>query len=427
MQMEPDMNFTAAANIKVIGVGGGGNNAVQTMIESGVKGVTFICANTDAQALQRSSADIKLQIGEKLTKGLGAGANPQVGREAAQESIAAVKEAIGDAEMVFVTAGMGGGTGTGAAPVVAQAAKEMGVLTVGVVTRPFNVEGARRARIADAGIKELREHVDSLIVIPNERLFTLGSKKATLRNMLKLADGVLSNAVSGISDLITRPGEINLDFADVRTAMSGTGGMAMMGIGVASGEGRAMEAAKRAINSTLLDDVSIAGAKALLINITSSENLTMEEFGEVNNYITECAQAEGVDPLIFIGTAFDENVGDEIRISVIATGIENMAGISGETEQQSVSSSARVTPFSKQGASAPVSSVRPATPPNMMSPRVPVAPMDPSNPDYNTPTYIRKLAMQQQTSHAPGAQDTFTFGTDNDDYELPSCFRIQAN
>ena len=427
--MEPDMNFTAAANIKVIGVGGGGNNAVQTMIESGVKGVTFICANTDAQALQRSNADIKLQIGEKLTKGLGAGANPQVGREAAQESIASIKEAIGDAEMVFVTAGMGGGTGTGAAPVVAQAAKELGVLTVGVVTRPFNVEGAKRARIADAGIKELREHVDSLIVIPNERLFTLGSKKATLRSMLKLADSVLSNAVSGISDLITRPGQINLDFADVRTAMSGTGGMAMMGIGVASGEGRAMEAAKRAINSTLLDDVSIAGAKALLINITANDDLTMEEFGEVNNYITECATSEGIDPMIFIGTAFDENIGDEIRISVIATGIENIAGVGGELEQGNATSSARVTPFNKSQAAAPaqVSALRTATPPNVMRPRMPITPADPSSPDYNTPTYLRRQAMQQQTSHDPGKLDTFTFGTDNDDYELPSCFRTQAN
>ena len=257
MQFEAD---TPPANIKVIGVGGGGGNAVQNMIMAGLKGVSFICANTDAQALLRSKAEIKLQIGEKLTKGLGAGADPNVGRDAAQESIGAIKDAIGDADMVFVTAGMGGGTGTGAAPIVAQAARELGALTVGVVTKPFLFEGTKRARAAEQGIAELRENVDSLITIPNNRLLTIAPKKAKLSDMLKCADDVLHRAVRGISDLITVPGLINVDFADVRTVMS-VSGLAMMGAGIAVGEGRAIEAARKAITSPLLEDVSIAGPR----------------------------------------------------------------------------------------------------------------------------------------------------------------------
>ena len=268
------------ANIKVIGVGGGGGNAVQNMIMAGLKGVSFICANTDAQALLRSKAEIKLQIGEKLTKGLGAGADPNVGRDAAQESIGAIKDAIGDADMVFVTAGMGGGTGTGAAPIVAQAARELGALTVGVVTKPFLFEGTKRARAAEQGIAELRENVDSLITIPNNRLLTIAPKKAKLSDMLKCADDVLHRAVRGISDLITVPGLINVDFADVRTVMS-VSGLAMMGAGIAVGEGRAIEAARKAITSPLLEDVSIAGAKAVLINITANEAL-FEEFNDAS-------------------------------------------------------------------------------------------------------------------------------------------------
>ena len=315
MQFEAD---TPPANIKVIGVGGGGGNAVQNMIMAGLKGVSFICANTDAQALLRSKAEIKLQIGEKLTKGLGAGADPNVGRDAAQES-GAIKDAIGDADMVFVTAGMGGGTGTGAAPIVAQAARELGALTVGVVTKPFLFEGTKRARAAEQGIAELRENVDSLITIPNNRLLTIAPKKAKLSDMLKCADDVLHRAVRGISDLITVPGLINVDFADVRTVMS-VSGLAMMGAGIAVGEGRAIEAARKAITSPLLEDVSIAGAKAVLINITANEDLLFEEFNDASAYIND-ALGEA-DTNIIIGCATDENAGDEIRITVIATGIE---------------------------------------------------------------------------------------------------------
>ena len=301
MQFEAD---TPPANIKVIGVGGGGGNAVQNMIMAGLKGVSFICANTDAQALLRSKAEIKLQIGEKLTKGLGAGADPNVGRDAAQESIGAIKDAIGDADMVFVTAGMGGGTGTGAAPIVAQAARELGALTVGVVTKPFLFEGTKRARAAEQGIAELRENVDSLITIPNNRLLTIAPKKAKLSDMLKCADDVLHRAVRGISDLITVPGLINVDFADVRTVMS-VSGLAMMGAGIAVGEGRAIEAARKAITSPLLEDVSIAGAKAVLINITANEDLLFEEFNDASAYIND-ALGEA-DTNIIIGCATDEN------------------------------------------------------------------------------------------------------------------------
>ena len=424
MLMEADLSFSPTANIKVIGVGGGGNNAVQNMIESGVRGVTFICANTDAQALERSSAEIKLQIGDKLTKGLGAGANPQVGRDAALESIAAIKDAIKGAEMIFVTAGMGGGTGTGAAPVVAQAAREMGILTVGVVTRPFKYEGERRRKAAEIGIAELREHVDSLIVIPNERLFTLASKKAKLSEMLKMADSVLSSAVSGISDLITCPGLINVDFADVRTAMSGTGGMAMMGMGVASGEGRALAAAKNAINCALLDDVSIAGAKSVLINITANEDLTMEEYGEANNYITECASAEGVEPQIFAGIVIDPNAGDEIRVSVIATGIESTASENAKT--QANAHSAGHTAASHAGAPIQAPTVRASEPRVMPSRPRSAFVFDPSE-DRSKPTYLRMREREQQASHNPGHEDSFVFSTNEEDIELPSYFRTQAN
>lgn len=318
MQFEAD---TPPANIKVIGVGGGGGNAVQNMIMAGLKGVSFICANTDAQALLRSKAEIKLQIGEKLTKGLGAGADPNVGRDAAQESIGAIKDAIGDADMVFVTAGMAAAPDR-AAPIVAQAARELGALTVGVVTKPFLFEGTKRARAAEQGIAELRENVDSLITIPNNRLLTIAPKKAKLSDMLKCADDVLHRAVRGISDLITVPGLINVDFADVRTVMS-VSGLAMMGAGIAVGEGRAIEAARKAITSPLLEDVSIAGAKAVLINITANEDLLFEEFNDASAYIND-ALGEA-DTNIIIGCATDENAGDEIRITVIATGIEGNA------------------------------------------------------------------------------------------------------
>ncbi|MBQ5728411.1 MAG: cell division protein FtsZ [Mailhella sp.] len=320
--MEMFIDNDQAAKIKVIGVGGGGGNAVQNMINSGLEGVSFICANTDMQALNRSNADVRVQIGKQLTRGLGAGANPEVGRMAAEEDIEEVRTAIGDADMVFVTAGMGGGTGTGAAPVIAKAAKEKGVLTVGVVTKPFPFEG-KRMKAAMAGIEALREHVDSLVIIPNARLLAIAPKNAKVTEMFKKADDVLYDAVRGVTDLITKPGLINADFADVRTVMERRG-MALMGEGRASGENRALEAAKRAITSPLLEDLSITGCKAMLVNITANEDLGMDEFSEAASYIGEAARSStGEEPDIVVAMSLDESCGDEIRITVIATGIED--------------------------------------------------------------------------------------------------------
>ncbi|MBQ4615645.1 MAG: cell division protein FtsZ [Mailhella sp.] len=321
--MEMIIDTDQAAKIKVIGVGGGGGNAVQNMITSGLEGVSFICVNTDMQALSRSKADVRVQIGKQLTRGLGAGANPEVGCKAAEEDIEEVRSAIGESDMVFVTAGMGGGTGTGAAPVVARAAKEKGVLTVGVVTKPFRFEGPKRMKSALAGIEALRQHVDSLVIIPNDRLLAIAPKNAKVTEMLKKADDVLYDAVRGVTDLITKPGLINADFADVRTVMS-CRGMALMGEGRASGENRALEAAKRAITSPLLEDLSITGCKAMLVNITANEDLGMDEFSDAASYIEEAARGQnGEEPDIVVAMSLDESCGDEIRITVIATGIED--------------------------------------------------------------------------------------------------------
>ena len=313
-----DTSMASNAKIKVIGVGGGGGNAVQHMIDSELRGVQFVCANTDLQALNRSRAPFKVQLGEKLTKGLGAGANPAVGREAALESVNAIREAIGDADMVFVTAGMGGGTGTGAAPVVAQAAKELGALTVGVVTKPFSFEGSKRSRAAEDGIEDFKQHVDCLITIPNDRLLTFSGKKAPFREMLQRANEVLYYAVKGISDVIVCEGLINLDFADVRTTMS-EAGLALMGTGLASGENRARDAAQQAISSPLLEDVSLESAKAVLYNITATMDIAADEIAEIGEIIHAAAPE---DCNIIFGVVFDENMGDDLRITVIATGIE---------------------------------------------------------------------------------------------------------
>ena len=321
--MEMIIDTDQSAKIKVIGVGGGGGNAVQNMIDSGLEGVSFICANTDMQALSRNKADVRIQIGKQRTRGLGAGANPEVGREAAEEDIEEIRNAIGDADMVFITAGMGGGTGTGAAPVVAKVAREKGVLTVGVVTKPFPFEGPKRMKAALAGINALREHVDSLVIIPNARLLAIAPKNAKLIEMLKKADDVLYGAVRGVTDLITKPGLINADFVDVRTVMASRG-MALMGEGRASGEGRAIEAAKRAISSPLLEDLSITGCKALLVNLTANADLGIDEYSDANSYIEEAARGQnGEGPEIVMAISVDENCGDEIRITVIATGIED--------------------------------------------------------------------------------------------------------
>ncbi len=309
-------NLDQVARIKVIGVGGGGGNAVNTMIRCKVDGVEFLAANTDAQALRKSEASMKIQLGSGLTKGLGAGANPEIGRQAAEEDLSRLVEMFTGADMIFVAAGMGGGTGTGAAPVIAKAAKEAGALTVGVVTKPFSREGRQRMQRADEGIAQLREVVDSLVVIPNDRLLGLAGKNMSILDAFKPADDVLRQAVQGISDLITTEGLINVDFADVRTVMSNRG-MAMMGIGMAEGERRAAEAAHSAISSPLLEEVDISGAMGVLVNISGSSNMTMEEFEEASTIIHEKVHE---DANIIVGLVIDESLGDNIKITAIATG-----------------------------------------------------------------------------------------------------------
>ena len=316
--LEFDVDIEQFAQIKVIGVGGGGNNAVNRMIESQLKGVQFIAVNTDKQALFTSKAEYRIQIGEKLTKGLGAGANPEIGKKAAEESSDDIHQALQGADMVFVTAGMGGGTGTGAAPIVAQIAKEMGILTVGVVTKPFTFEGKRRMMHAEQGIAELKDKVDTLVTIPNDRLLQVVEKKTSIMEAFKIADDVLKQGVQGISDLIAVPGLVNLDFADVKTIMFEQG-LAHMGVGRASGEHRATEAAKQAIHSPLLE-TSIEGAKGVLLNITGGPNLGLFEVNEAAELV---AQAADPDANIIFGAVIDEALKDELRITVIATGFEN--------------------------------------------------------------------------------------------------------
>ncbi len=315
-----EQEISQFATIKVIGVGGGGNNAINRMIASGLQGVEFICVNTDVQALKTTQAEKRLQIGAKLTRGLGAGADPEIGRKAAEESADDVVKYLQGSDMVFVTAGMGGGTGTGAAPIIADLAKEAGALTVGVVTRPFSFEGKKRASQADQGILELKDKVDTLIVIPNDRLLQVTDKQTTMTEAFRIADDVLRQGVQGISDLITIPGLINLDFADVKTIMSQTGS-ALMGIGRATGEKRAMEAAKMAISSPLLE-TSIEGAKGVLLNITGGNNLVLWEVNEAAGII---ASAADEDANIILGAVIDENLKDEIKITVIATGFDQKA------------------------------------------------------------------------------------------------------
>jgi cell division protein FtsZ len=314
--IEPAESVTGA-RIKVIGVGGGGGNAVNTMIVSGLPGVDFIVANTDRQALKASLSPLKLQLGEQLTRGLGAGGNPEIGMKAAVEAEDHLRECLGGADMVFVTAGMGGGTGTGAAPVVARAAKDLGALTVGVVTKPFTFEGKRRARQAEEGIEDLKANVDTLIAIPNQRLLAVSGRNSSILESFKKADDVLQQAVRGISDLVTVHGLINLDFADVRTIMSEMG-MAMMGAAAANGENRAIEAAERAISSPLLEDVSIQGARGLLINITGGPSLSLHEVNEAATLVQEEADE---DANIIFGAVIDEAMGEEVRVTVIATGV----------------------------------------------------------------------------------------------------------
>ena len=312
---------SSTAVIKVIGVGGGGGNAVSHMVETGIEGVDFICANTDSQALKGSQVRTSLQIGCNITKGLGAGADPDIGRQAAMEDRDRILEVIEGADMLFITAGMGGGTGTGAAPIVAQVAKELGILTVAVVTKPFQMEGGKRMQIAEHGIAELGKYVDSLITIPNEKLLAVLGGETTLLDAFRSANQVLQGAVQGIAELITRPGLINVDFADVRTVMAEMG-MAMMGSGVASGEDRAREAAEAAASSPLLEDINLAGAKGVLVNVTAGMDLSIGEFQEVGNTVKEYASE---DATVVVGTVIDPEMTDRIRVTVVATGLGHAA------------------------------------------------------------------------------------------------------
>jgi len=320
-------NKSQSAIIKVIGIGGGGGNAVEHMVCQSIEGVDFVCANTDAQALDKASSRTVIQIGTHITKGLGAGANPEIGRQAAMEDRDRIEEALSGADMVFITAGMGGGTGTGGAPIVAQVAKEMGILTVAVVTKPFPFEGKKRMDVADQGIAELKKYVDSLITIPNEKLLTVLGKQITLLDAFKAANNVLLGAVQGIAELITRPGLINVDFADVRTVMSEMG-MAMMGTGVAKGEGRAREAAERAVASPLLEDVDLSGARGILVNVTAGLDMAIGEFEEVGNTIKAFASENAT---VVVGTVIDPEMSDELRVTVVATGLgQGNASVAGQ-------------------------------------------------------------------------------------------------
>jgi len=384
------------AKIKVIGVGGAGGNAINNMIASGLQGVKFIAANTDIQALDISKAEIKLQMGEKITEGLGAGANPEVGRQAALENQEVLKEALGDSHMVFITAGFGGGTGTGAAPVIAELCKEVGALTVAVVTKPFSFEGKKRLRQAEEGIYALREVTDTVITIPNDRLRGLASKNATMIEMFRKADEILLHSVKGITDLIMMPGLVNLDFADVRTTMS-KAGMAIMGIGISSGENRAIEAAERAISHPLLEDISISGARGVLMNITCTSDLTMEEMTEASDRIYN---EVGEDAEIIWGAVVDESLEDEMHVTVIATGINS-------EEDRKISPAMR--DVSLRG------KVRDITPSDLKSAV-----------DYDEPTFIRR---QEAAGESGGASYRGYKGIviDNSDLEIPTFLRRKAD
>jgi cell division protein FtsZ len=393
----------SVAVIKVIGVGGGGGNAINTMVESRLAGVQFIAANTDMQALEKSRADIRLQLGPGITKGMGAGAEPDMGKEAAQESYEDLQSVLKGADMVFVTAGLGGGTGTGAAPVIAKLSKESGALTVAVVTKPFYFEAKKRMRNAEAGWEKLKEYSDTIITVPNDRLLSLMNKNSTLVDMMKMVDNVLLQAVKGITDLINLPGHINVDFADLKTVMKEVG-PAIMGSGAAVGENRATEAAKRAIDNQLLEDVGIDGARGILINISAAqETLTMNEFMEASALIQEKAHDEAN---IIIGALFDESLGEELRVTVIATGISSIE--EPEISQLEVVRNRQPTaklpsttrsrlPRSLEedgsvGESTPVSIAKPNALPKGL-PRMPKPIFDDQeHSEYDEPAYLRKKA-----------------------------------
>ncbi|WP_040241756.1 cell division protein FtsZ [Chromohalobacter japonicus] len=385
---------SSSAVIKVIGVGGGGGNAVNHMVESNIEGVEFICANTDAQALKRVAAKTVLQLGSEITKGLGAGASPEVGRQAATEDRERIAELLQGADMVFITAGMGGGTGTGGAPIVAQVAKELGILTVAVVTRPFPFEGPKRMRAAEEGMEALSEYVDSLITIPNEKLLAVLGKNASLLSAFSAANDVLLGAVQGIAELITSPGIINVDFADVRTVMSEMG-MAMMGTGAATGENRAREAAEKAIRSPLLEDIDLHGARGILVNITAGPDLSIGEFNDVGATVQEFASQ---DATIVVGTSIDMELSDELRVTVVAAGLEGLK------EKATVATPQRET----------VAAARSA-----------------ESPDYRKlqqPTVMRQQAAKEQDEPAKSRQESRRKSQELDDYlDIPAFLRRQAD
>jgi len=385
-----------SAKIKVIGVGGAGGNAINNMIAGKLQGVKFICANTDAQALEVSRAEMKIQLGEKLTEGLGAGANPDIGREAAMENADAIRQALADSHMVFITAGFGGGTGTGAAPVIADICKDLGALTVAVVTKPFSFEGKKRTRQAVDGIETLKKVADTVITIPNDRLRGLASKNAKMIEMFKKADEILLHSVKGITDLIMMPGLVNLDFADVRTTMS-RAGMAIMGIGLSRGENRAVEAAERAISHPLLEDIAISGAKGVLMNITSNSDLTMEEMTEASERIYN---EVGEDADIIWGAVVDDSMDDEMSVTVIATGI-------GAKKEEVKSNKVMDHPFRGK-----VRDITAADLENMV--------------DYDEPTFIRR---QEAVGESGGASYRGYKGMiiDNSDLEVPTFLRRKAD
>ena len=387
-----------SAKIKVIGVGGAGGNAINNMIASSLQGVKFIAANTDSQALEISRAPVKIQMGQKLTEGLGAGANPQIGRDAALESEDALREALSGSHMVFITAGFGGGTGTGAAPVIAEICKDLGALTVAVVTKPFAFEGKKRTHLADEGLENLKKVVDTAITIPNDRLRGLAPRNAKLMEMFLKADEILLHSVKGITDLIMMPGLVNLDFADVKTTMS-KAGMAIMGIGIASGENRSVEAAERAMSHPLLEDIPIAGAKGVLMNITSNSDMEFEEVAEASERI----HAEvGDDADIFWGTSIDDSLGDEMRVTVLAT------GIGADEEQNAIVNDAVNLPLRGK--------VRDITPDDLERDIV----------DYDEPTFIRQ---QKAVGESNGALYRGHRGLIAEDSELdvPTFLRRKAD
>ena len=410
MIFEFEENASQNARMKVVGVGGGGGNAVNRMIEERLEGVEFISVNTDAQALLNSKSDVKIQIGKKLTRGLGAGARPEIGRQAIEESRDEVSRCISSSDLVFITCGMGGGTGTGAAPVVAEIAREAGALTVGIVTKPFLFEGRKRMRQAEAGINEMRKHVDTMIVVPNERLLAVVGKGIPFQDALKKADEVLLHATQGISSLISVTGLVNVDFADVRTVMQ-SGGSALMGTGIGRGENRAMEAAQQAISSPLLDNVSISGATGVLVNITGGQDLTLGEVHQINEIIHD---AVGDDAEIIFGAVHEPAMQGEIRVTVIATGFDRQLGTAGlapePTQVAAPVKGAPVIPFPAQRAQA-----QPAGHPPHTAAR-PTPAVTTAQPRSDIPRYT-----------PPAPRSTDRAGSLPDDMEIPTFIRRQMD